>query len=219
MDGDGRVSFDEFAAYYTPSTGQVISATQSPLRDVYADGLTDELFKLFDTDKDGKLSRAELNAVEGLFATLDADEDECLSATEIAPKVFGGSMVARPIPAAPTPKDPPSSSPMMVFTPRTIPDSLIDAILKRYDKDKNRSLSKSENPFGEETFRFLDANGNGEVSVAELARWKDAPPDLGLDMTLGAKPGESTIAVRPPADGKPARSPRRSRRPATGRPC
>ena len=88
MDGDGRVSFDEFAAYYAPAAGRVISATPNPVRDTYADGLTDELFKLFDTNKDGKLSRAELDAVEGLFATLDADEDECLSAVEIAPNVF-----------------------------------------------------------------------------------------------------------------------------------
>jgi Ca2+-binding EF-hand superfamily protein len=204
VDGDGRVSFDEFAAYYTPTAGKVISASQSPVRDVYADGLTDELFRLFDTDKDGNLSRAELTAVEGLFATLDADEDECLSATEIAPKVFGGSMAARPISTAPVPKDGPAPSPMMVFTPATLPDSLVDTILTRYDKGKNRSLDTAENPFGDEAFRFLDANHDGQVSAAELARWKDAPPDLELEMTLGAKPGESAIALRARADGKPA---------------
>jgi len=204
VDGDGRVSFDEFAAYYTPTAGRVISASQSPVRDVYADGLTDELFKLFDTDKDGKLSRAELTAVEGLFATLDADEDECLSATEIAPKVFGGATVARPVSTAPVPKDAPPRSPMMVFTPGTIPDSLADTILTRYARDKNQWLGTAENPFGEEAFQFLDANRDGRVSAAELARWKDAPPDLELDMTLGAGSGGSAITLRPRPGGKPA---------------
>src|SRR5205085_556425 len=114
VDGDGRVSFDEFAAYYTPTANRVLSANQSPVRDVYADGLTDELFKLFDTDKDGRLSRAELTAVERLFDTLDSDEDECLSAMEVAPNVFAGRNVIRPGPAA-TPKEPPGPSAMMVF--------------------------------------------------------------------------------------------------------
>jgi Ca2+-binding EF-hand superfamily protein len=206
-DGDGRVSFDEFAAYYSPAAAKVISATPNPVRDLYADGLTDELFKLFDTNKDGKLSKAELDAVEGLFATLDADEDECLSAVEVAPNVFiprraSGEAMERPPEARP--KEPAAPSPMMVFAGGAIPDSIVDTILKRYDKDKNRSLSRSENPFGDETFRRLDRDGNGEVSAEELKKWKDAPPDLELDMTLGAKPGQSTIKLRPGPDGKPA---------------
>jgi Ca2+-binding EF-hand superfamily protein len=92
---------------------------------------------------------------------------------------------------------------MMVFARGAIPDSIVDTILKRYDKDKNRSLSRSENPFGDETFHRLDRDGNGEVSAEELKKWKEAPPDLELDMTLGAKPGQSTIRLRPGPDGKP----------------
>jgi Ca2+-binding EF-hand superfamily protein len=205
-DGDGRVSFDEFAAYYAPAAARVISATPNPARDTYADGLTDELFKLFDTNKDGKLSRAELDAVEKLFATLDADEDECLSAPEIAPKVFfprrGGDDVQQP--PRVTPKKPEARSPMMVFAAGAIPGSITDTILTRYDKDHSRSLSRSENPLGDERFRRLDRDNNGEVSAAELANWRDGPPDLELDLTLGAKPGESTIKPRPGPDGRPA---------------
>lgn len=206
QDADGRVSFDEFAAYYTPAAARVVSATPNPVRDTYADGLTDELFKLFDTNKDGKLSRAELDAVEKLFATLDADEDECLSATEIAPTVFfprrTGDEMQRP--PAEKPKERRAGSPMTVFPAGAIPASITDTILNRYDRDRSRSLSRSENPLGDETFRRLDRDNNGEVSAAELAKWKDGPPDLELDMTLGAKPGEGAIKLRPGPDGKPA---------------
>ena len=96
VDQDGRISFDEFAALLRPSAGRVISTLPNPSRDLYADGLTDELFKQFDADNDGKLSRAELDGVEKLLATLDSDEDECLSALEVAPKVFNGIPVTRP---------------------------------------------------------------------------------------------------------------------------
>ena len=196
MDVDGRVAFDEFAAYYAATASKVISATPSPTRDPYADSLTDELFKSFDTDKDGKLSRAELTAVEGLFNTLDVDEDECLSATEVAPGVFGTGGRFNPRPAPPTPKQAPGPSAMMVFAPGAVPDSFLETILRRYDKDKGLSLGKSESPFSDETFKALDANGNGEVSLTELTHWRNAAPDLELDMTLGSKPGESAVVLR-----------------------
>ncbi|HKB02338.1 MAG TPA: EF-hand domain-containing protein, partial [Gemmataceae bacterium] len=162
QDCDGRISFDEFAHYYAPSAGKVVTTFPNPNRDVYADALTDELFKLFDTDKDGRLSRAELNAVEKLLATLDADEDECLSATEIAPDVFTGGAAVRPLPF---PNGSVGEAPMLAYRPGSIPDSILETILARYDKGKNLRISKAENPFGEELFKALDKNGNGDLSV------------------------------------------------------
>ena len=85
---DGRIQFAELAAYYAPAAGRMISAQANPIRDPYAETMTDELFKLLDTDHDGRLSRHELNAIENFFATLDADEDECLSALEIVPNLL-----------------------------------------------------------------------------------------------------------------------------------
>jgi Ca2+-binding EF-hand superfamily protein len=199
-DGDGKIGFDEFAQYYAPCAAKVVAALPNPNRDVFADTLTDELFKLLDTDKDGRLSRAELNAIEHLLATLDADEDECLSAPEIAPNVFNGRIPPRSPATGPN-----AQPPMLAYRPGTIPDSILEMILARYDKDRNLRISKSENPFGDELFRALDKDGNGEVSVTELLAWKDAAPDLDVEMVLGSKAGDSTIRVLPRADGKPAR--------------
>jgi Ca2+-binding EF-hand superfamily protein len=198
VDGDGKLSFDEFAYYYSPSASRVIAALPNPNRDVYADALTDEMFKLIDTDKDGKLSRSEINAIEKLLATLDSDEDECLSASELVPNLFNGQI---PLPRVAAD---PQQAPMMALKPGSIPDAVLEMILTRYDKDKNLRLSKAENPFGDEVFAALDLNKDGSITLAELMEWKDMPPDLELEMTLGDKPDQCGIRVLPRADGKPA---------------
>jgi Ca2+-binding EF-hand superfamily protein len=198
LNRDGKIQFEEFAAYYAPAASRIISVQANPVRDPYAEILTDELFKLLDTDKDGRLSRAELTAIEGLFATLDSDEDECLSATEIVP-----TLISRPQSARPAASDP-RNSPMMAFRAGEVPPALIETILKRYDKNKNGVLDKSENPFSDEVFRLLDKNKNGEVSVTELAAWGQTPADLELEMIFGAKQEQCSIKLIAPKDGKPS---------------
>ena len=196
LDRDGKISFEEFAAYYAPSAHRVVQSAVAPARDPIADTLTDQLFQLFDTNKDGKLSRAELNAVESLFATLDADEDECLTALEIVPRLFnGGQSSASPRPAP--------ALTMTAHRSGAIPDALVETILAKYDRDKNLRLSKAESPFDPATFAALDLDGNGEISLTELLAWKNAPPDLELDAALGGNSNESRLAVRPRRDGQP----------------
>jgi Ca2+-binding EF-hand superfamily protein len=194
---DGKIQFDEFAAYYTSAANRIITVLANPVRDPYADILTEELFKLLDTNKDGRLSRAELTAIEELFATLDADEDECLSALEIVP-----TLLSRP-PQPRTSADP-KAAPMMVFPSGEIPPAIIETILDRYDKNKNGVLDKSENPFSNEVFRLLDKNKNGEVSVTELVAWGQTPPDLELEMTFGPTQDQCSVKLLPAKDGKPS---------------
>src|SRR5436190_17335239 len=70
-DGDGKVSFAEFVAYYAPLAANLVRAQPSQNRDPNADVLTDEIFKLLDRDKDGKLSKAELAEAERLVPLYD----------------------------------------------------------------------------------------------------------------------------------------------------
>lgn len=185
---DGMIQFDEFAAYYSPAASRIISVQASPIRDPYAEVLTDELFKLLDTDKDGRLSQAELTAIESLFVTLDSDEDECLSALEIVPNLLSRPLQPRPLPD-------PRSQPIMAFRVGELPPALIETVLKRYDKNKDGVLNKSENPFSEEVFRLLDKNGNGEVSVTELGAWAQTPPDLEIEMVFANKQEQCSVKL------------------------
>jgi Ca2+-binding EF-hand superfamily protein len=198
MDEDSRISFDEFAAYYSPSAGRIISVQANPNRDFYAETLTDELIKLIDTNKDGKLSRDELTAVEKLFSTLDSDEDECLTATEVVPNLFN-----RPIQAPRSPAEL-RQSPMLAFRPGTDAKTMIEAILARYDKNKNGVLNKPENPFSNDVFRALDKNRNDEITVTEIGDWADTPPDMTLEMTFGNKPEACRVILINDQRGKPS---------------
>ena len=196
IDCDGRVRFDEFAAYYSPSANRIIAVNPNPNRDLYADTLTNDLFTLFDKDKDGKLSRAELTAIEKLFSTLDVDEDECLSATEVVPNLF-----SRPISVNRNPSEIQQSS-ITAFRAGTTPDNFTATILTRYDKNKNGVLNKSENPFSDAAFRALDKNKNDEVSAPELANWSDTTPDFNLEMTFGVKQEECAVKLASSTDAK-----------------
>ena len=143
------------------------------------------MFKRFDIDKRPPLE-GELTAVETLFLPWTPTRT-CLSARN-------GPEPGCPLDAGvrEEPSQRPGHDRLRPRECRAIQD-----ILTKYDRDKNLRISKAENPFGEEAFRRLDKNGNGELSVTELLGWKDTAPDLDLEMTLGAKPADSSIRVLP----------------------
>ena len=82
-DGDRKVSFDEFVTYYKTSTAQVLRPQPAMAENPYNAAVTEALFKLMDTNSDGKLTKDEVKAIERLIASNDADEDECLSMNEV----------------------------------------------------------------------------------------------------------------------------------------
>ena len=191
VDQDGRISFDEFAYYFAPSAGQLITAIPNLVTDPLSDRVTNALFDLIDINKDGKISQAEIKAFESRMSSLDIDEDDCLSVSEVLPRLFNQPTIA------PAPRVVGEQT-TQAFPGGTIPDSILESILSKYDRDKNLRLTKAENPFGDETFRVLDINGDGQITLAELLVWKALPPDLVMDMILGTKPEESAIRLMPP---------------------
>src|SRR6266542_2042731 len=101
-DGDGKVSVEEFVAYYNLTAEQVLRA-QPVQPDVNNNAaVTEALFKLMDVNGDGKLTKEEVKAVEKLLKTRDADEDECLSMQELVPSLYNQNFGrVRPAPLLP----------------------------------------------------------------------------------------------------------------------
>jgi Ca2+-binding EF-hand superfamily protein len=194
-DGDGVISFDEFVAYYAPSAQALMRVQPSPNRDAFAETLTDELFKLLDRDHDGKLSRAELADAEKLLPLLDQNEDECLSALELVPNLFNRPRPAPPVGGPMPPRPAPPTEALQIYRAGTIPDTIVEQILARYDKDKNLRLTKAESGFDDATFAKLDKNSNGELTITELLAWRDLPPDLDLALTFSPKQSECIAKV------------------------
>jgi Ca2+-binding EF-hand superfamily protein len=62
---------------------------------------------------------------------------------------------------------------------------LVQRLLSQYDKDHNGKLSPREIGLDREAFDRLDANHDGQLDAAELAKWVSRPPDLELVVQLG----------------------------------
>jgi Ca2+-binding EF-hand superfamily protein len=175
---DGKVTLDEMKAYYRKSGFGPLQPQPDPEQGS-AQVLTDALFKHLDRDGDGKLSRQELAQAETSLAPLDANEDELLTPEELVPGLeFGfGRPMRQPGPGAAAP-------PLSLINPDDPPAKLAAPLLARYDKDKNGKLSRAEVGFDEELFKALDANKDGQLDPAELAKWFKQPPDLELVVPL-----------------------------------
>ena len=186
-DADGRVSFDEFAAYYLPAIKSSIMLHSIPAPGDSVNRSNDSLFKRFDTDRDGRLSRTELGSLEKFLDTLDRDEDECLSLSEINPKPNNTDAPdAKQQPAAAVPEM------IEVYRAGEIPDASINALLKRYDANKDGKVQLGESPFPPEVFAKLDEDGNGVLTRSELLAWKLAPADAELELL----PDQRSVRLR-----------------------
>src|SRR5262245_28114018 len=81
--GDGKVTLDELAAYYERETisNPVLLMSGNP--SVNNTLVTETLFRHLDLNKDGKLSRAELDRATEALRTFDVDDDEMVTMAEL----------------------------------------------------------------------------------------------------------------------------------------
>ncbi|MDB5306234.1 MAG: transaldolase/EF-hand protein [Gemmataceae bacterium] len=208
-DGDRRVSFDEFAAYYKKSAARAVQAFP-PFNDNPASAqATEALFNLFDLNGDGKLTKAEVAAAETLLATRDADEDECLSLAELIPNNRTDPRVRAvpvPVPNGPaSPAQPTAPKNVEVYDSGRIPGKVTQRLFKEYDKDGDFELTRAESGFDELTFARLDTDGNGKLSGEELDAWRTGPADLDVTLSLAPKAADCRAEVTTDAAAVAAR--------------
>jgi hypothetical protein len=195
--GDGKGSFAEFAAYYKNATARLVQAFPPQDEAPFNAQTTEALFKLMDANGDNKLTKAEVDGVQHLLATKDADEDECLSVQELVgpnpgvnPRLPAPVRVGR---GAPAPRLP--QNVLNPFELGQVAGTVTQRVLQEYDKNKDLALTKAECGFDDATFARLDADKNGSLTGEELDAWRTGEPDVDATLSLSAKAADCKVIV------------------------
>jgi Ca2+-binding EF-hand superfamily protein len=198
LNEDHRVSFEEFVHYYKQASTQIYRTLPTPPENQFNAATTEAIFKLLDSNKDGKLTRDEVQAAEKLIATLDVDEDECLSQNELLGNNSPfGRQNAQVFRLNQQQNVRPRELLDIVNTFKTgrIPGTLIQQLIKKYDKDGDFELTREESGFDDETFSRLDVDQNGKLDGGELEAWRTGPPDLEVMLSFGLKASEAAAKL------------------------
>jgi Ca2+-binding EF-hand superfamily protein len=173
------------------------------------EALTMRLFKLLDTDKDGKLSRKELEAAPRILLAHDRDDDETISMAEImgqGPVAAGGDVVVVDLSASVRAAESDTNALFHTVTPGKSDPKLARQLLARYGKNKKK-LTAADLGLSPATFARLDQDGDGALDLEELANFALRPPDLELKVRLGERGEQQSLEVVL-RDGKPGELPR-----------
>jgi Ca2+-binding EF-hand superfamily protein len=184
---DGKITREEFAAYYRKFGGGSLQAQQNPQGGTSGQ-MTTALFQHLDLNKDGKISKEEFAQAPLSLRKADADDDEMVSMEELQPPrnnvyyTFGGQNMTNGLP---------DNSAFHLIVPGTPLAPLTKQLLARYDKDHNGKLSRQEIGLDQEAFDRLDANHDGQLDAAELAKWVSRPADVEFLVQVGKLAGVS----------------------------
>jgi len=203
-DKSGTVSFEEFTRYYQKNGVAPLRLQAVPTANPQANVLTNLLFAALDTNKDGKLSRAELEAAPGLLRKLDIDDDELLTPAELLNLDPFGTRNRLAVQEQ-TKVAPVNQQPQLPFLLVPLEDpgerlakrrQVAKDILARYDRSKNGRLSQEEIGFPKELFAWLKPGESGEIDTTGLLRWLLAMPDVELNVQAGkAEGGKAAVEI------------------------
>ena len=213
---DGKVTRQEFADYFRksglpafqlqtgaqkdrPQMGGLPFAKKAPTTAELNAGL----MKLLDTDRDGKLSRAELTAAPALFRKLDHDEDEVITHQELVPDFTPLSFGGRAYPAGPNLKKEPDNSPIFLAAAARSDRELARRLLTRYGGAK-KALTRADIGLSQAEFSRLDRDGNGELDAEELARFLPRTPDLSAVVRIGERATGEAVLSQTAGQAQPA---------------
>jgi Ca2+-binding EF-hand superfamily protein len=207
-DEDGKVSRAEFVRYYLGSPAGPVQIVAGGNRGITGDVLTDRLFALLDTDRDGKLSKEELAKAPAVLAKFDRNDDELIDAQELQDGL-GRDQIARVaerragrVTAQPGP-------PVVLLghgdSARRLTQrlSVANQLLAYYDRDGDRKLSRDEIGLPADLFDRLDTNHDGKLDSLELLRWSAEAPLVEATVHLTGAPAGAPVIEARPAGAKP----------------
>jgi Ca2+-binding EF-hand superfamily protein len=179
-----KVTRAEFAAYYRKNGAVAFQLLSDSNVSAQGEALTDVLFKALDKDKDGKLSKEEIQDAANALRKYDTDDDETITIQKLVPNnqqfLFGFQQPGTG-PAG-------GNAPFVAIDPAD-PAAFVARLLEAFDKDKNKKLSRAEIGLDKEAFDKLDTNGDGELDADELARFATLPPDGEFTVRVGKNAG------------------------------
>lgn len=204
---DGKVSADEFSAYFNAAIGAPFNLTAVPERAEQ----TVHLFSRLDIDGDGHVTADELEAAHETIHKLDLDDDETFSIEELQPypeptqnsEMAGAEVAGQPFVA-------------LGDAPDLLP--IVAELLKRFDSAATGTtdgrLDAREMGLDETTLNAFDQDGDDALNEAELAAFLGSPaPHVELEVYLPKRrrgsPGVSVLADAT-ASAPASRSPQRS---------
>lgn len=201
---DGVISVEELT--------EALRATFEPFRlrfEAVAERRTDALFDQIDRDKDGELTRSEMESIVGSLRRLDRNADELIDVGEV-------NLISSPTPTAlmqrQTARD--ASVPTVLeLSPGESPVRLARILIRKYDTGSGRGpgrrdsrLSREEFPIPAEAFDAADRNHDGTLNAEELRGYlAESPRDSILDVVLSPEgSGKAAAAVRSGDGGTPS---------------
>ena len=204
-DRDGKVTLEEMKAYYAANGCGPLLVNAPDIRQAAgkADPASDSLFRLLDTDKDGKLSKAELLAAERVLMRHDADEDELVSPGELGLGAGRGGLRGDVMIRVPR-QD--AKLPALLLLPReegarrrTACVKLARGLLAGLNKKKQPKATLAESGLAEEAFARIDRNRDGKIDALEMARVMAAAPAGEFGVRLGggtSRWGKGPLSLR-----------------------
>lgn len=163
------------------------------------------LMALLDTDKDGKLSLAELTAAEDILTKLDRNDDELISIQELVrlpdnnPFFVQNSIM---MDGANT-----VNFNLFAYTRNGTNAELAKRIMRRYYREKSpkedanikKQLAREDIGLSPDVFAKLDRNSDGRLDTDELGRFGSYPFDAELVVNMGKITSMNSRVTRKPS--------------------
>lgn len=198
LDGDGFSDREEVQNFLAQSFGgPALMVVNYPVQQ-----LKIPVFPVLDTNRDGKLAAAELEASPSRLASRDADDNELLEPSEIGgihsfQMAYQADNYVRQL-----------SQLVMAIDDGFDRPTALRILATRYGKDGKLALESLART--SPLVASLDANGDSELQAEELASLERCPPHVVLEVNLGQTgnlpPGMVVRQVSPELKAKPAAS-------------